>query len=199
MKAVIRSFIAIDLSPDVSGRVGDVIRDLQAEMEELPIRWVPPENVHLTLKFLGDVSVSNVDRLQEILISVAGSHSCFEMSVGGLGVFPGHRRPRVIWLGVEAPPVLLNVQRSVSHDTDRLGYQSDERDFSPHLTIGRVARGANYRELRAISKLLKSETVGFLGATRVEEVHLYKSDLKPSGAAYTKLFSARLLDEAPAA
>jgi 2'-5' RNA ligase len=195
LKAVIRSFIAIDLSMDVSRRVSELTLGLQAEMEDLPIRWVPSENIHLTLKFLGDVSVANVEHLTEILQSVAGTHHCFEISVGGIGVFPGFRKPRVIWLGVEAPSMLMNVQHSITHETERLGYQSEERDFSPHLTIGRVARGANYRELRSISKRLKSETVGFLGATRVEQLHLYKSDLLPSGAEYTKLFSARLMDE----
>ncbi len=194
MKSVFRAFIAIDLSPDILSRIDEVSSNLKERMGKLPVRWVPAENVHLTLKFLGDVSTTYVGHLEEIIRHSAMSHECFEMSVGSLGVFPNPRRPRVIWLGVEAPPTLMTIQRNIDQETNRLGYETKNQAFSPHLTIGRVSRGADYRELKEISDILDTETVGFLGATRVEQINLYRSDLKPTGAEYTRIVSVALLD-----
>jgi 2'-5' RNA ligase len=192
MKAVFRAFIAIDLTEDIILRIRETSSGLQERMGELPVRWIPAENVHLTLKFLGDVSATNVERLAEIIRRVSLAHECFDISVGSLGVYPNLRRPRVIWLGVEAPQSLYAIQRGVDQETSRLGYETKEQDFSPHLTIGRVSRGADYRELKAIGDSLEAETVGFLGAARVERVNLYRSDLKPTGAEYSVMYSATL-------
>jgi 2'-5' RNA ligase len=192
MKAVFRAFIAIDLTADIILRIRETSSGLQERMGELPVRWIPAENVHLTLKFLGDVSATNVERLAEIIRRVSLAHECFDISVGSLGVYPNLRRPRVIWLGVEAPQSLYAIQRGVDQETSRLGYETKEQDFSPHLTIGRVSRGADYRELKAIGDSLEAETVGFLGAARVERVNLYRSDLKPTGAEYSVMYSATL-------
>lgn len=194
MKAVFRAFIAIDLSEDIILRIRETSSGLQDRMGELPVRWIPAENVHLTLKFLGDVSATNVKRLAEIIRRVSLAHECFEISVGSLGVYPNMRLPRVIWLGVEAPQSLYAIQRGVDQETSRLGYETKEQDFSPHLTIGRVSRGADYRELKSIGDSLEAETVGFLGAARVERVNLYRSDLKPTGAEYSVMYSGSLAD-----
>ena len=192
MKSVFRAFIAIELSPDVVRKVDEVSSSLRERMGELPIRWTPAENVHLTLKFLGDVSTTSVDNLAEIIQRVARSHACFEMSIGGLGIYPDARRPRVIWLGVEAPQKLNAIQRSIEHEINRLGYEKSDREFSPHLTIGRVSRSADFQELKEIGSSLQNENVGFLGATRVDHINLFRSDLKPSGAEYSRVFSAPL-------
>jgi 2'-5' RNA ligase len=194
MKAVFRAFIAIDLSEELIRKIHEISTGLHERLGDLPVRWIPAENVHLTLKFLGDVSETNVERLAEIIRRVAQAHDCFEISVGSLGVYPNARRPRVIWLGVEAPQALLSIQRGIDQETSRLGYETKEQDFSPHLTIGRVSRGADYRELKAISGSLEAETVGFLGAARVEQVNLYRSDLKPTGAEYSVIYTGKLQD-----
>ncbi|HUF40177.1 MAG TPA: RNA 2',3'-cyclic phosphodiesterase [Anaerolineales bacterium] len=197
MKAVIRAFIAIDLSEDIIRKLGEISTGLHDRMGELPVRWIPAENVHLTLKFLGDVSATNVERLAEIIRRVALAHECFEISVGSLGVFPNAKRPRVIWLGVEAPQALFSIQRGIDQETSRLGYETKEQEFSPHLTIARVSRSAGYRELKSIGDQLESETVGFLGAARVEKINLYRSDLKPTGAEYSVVYSGPLHDPNP--
>lgn len=193
-KSVFRAFIAIDLPAELIRRIDETTAYLKERMGDLPVRWIPAENVHLTLKFLGDVSVTNVERLAEIIRRVALGHECFEMSIGSLGVFPNLRRPRVIWLGVEAPHVLHTIQRSLDHETNRLGYETKDQNFSPHLTIARVSRGADYREIKEISEFLEAETVGFLGAARVGAINLFRSDLKPTGAEYTRVYSAPLSD-----
>jgi 2'-5' RNA ligase len=120
------------------------------------------------------------------------AHPEFQISVGGIGAYPKIRRPRVIWIGVEAPSELIHLQRSIEAQTARLGYAKDRRSFSPHLTLGRVSRNATPREVRQIGNVLAETKIGFLGVTPVKEVHLYRSDLKPGGAVYTRLFTTPL-------
>lgn len=189
---VFRSFIAINLPEPVRERLGQVIGQLRQDLPNAPVRWVPPENIHLTLKFLGDVSVANVEMLNRILETITSGFQSFEFSVGGLDAFPSARRPRVVWVGVQAPQDLLTMQRSIDTETARMGYQSDSRAYTPHLTLGRVARNANNREVKVLSSVLEQTDVGFLGVARVEQVHLYKSELQPGGAVYTKIYSADL-------
>jgi len=109
-----------------------------------------------------------------------------------MGAFPKIRRPRVIWIGVESPPELLALQRSIEARTTRVGYPPDEREFSPHLTLGRVSRTASPSDVRKIGEILSASPIGFLGVARVQAVHLFKSDLQPSGAIYSKMFTALL-------
>ena len=88
---------------------------------------------------------------------------------------------------------MADFKRNIDLEIARLGYNREKRDFSPHLTLGRISRNANLNELVNIGEVLSNAKVGFLGATRIKEVHLYKSELKPSGATYTKLFTANFL------
>ena len=190
--SVIRAFIAIDLPPEVLVCLDDVSQQLRQELSEAPVRWVPVENIHLTIKFLGDVSESNIDMLTDFLQSIASNVKQFEFSVGGLGAYPKPHRPRVIWVGVEAPTELMTAQRSVESEMSRLGYARERRPFNPHLTLGRVSRHSTNQDIRNIADVIKTQTVGYLGCARVMAFHIYRSDLKPSGAIYTKLFSATL-------
>ena len=190
--AVIRAFIAIDLSAEIIQRLEEVAGQLKQRLAGMQIRWVPVENIHLTLKFLGDVSMTNLEVLKKILLSESSNHPTFEMSVGELGAFPSLRRPRVIWVGITAPSELNALQHGIETETARLGYQHENRDFSPHLTLGRISRNASSQEAHQIGQVLDSFKVGFLGATRVREVYLYRSDLRPGGAVYTRLMTALL-------
>lgn len=190
--SVIRAFIAIDLSPEIRQKLEDISSQLRGELPSVPVRWVPAENVHLTLKFLGNVSVTNLTVLKDILKTEASNGSAFDISIGELGAFPSNRRPRVIWINVQAPSELEAVQRGIESETARLGYERETRPFSPHLTIGRVSRNANAGQVRRLGEVLDRYTVGFLGAMRVRTIQLYQSDLSPAGAVYTQLFSAEL-------
>ena len=189
---VIRAFIAISLSDEVHLGLEKVIQDLKTRLPGGAVRWVQADNIHLTIKFLGDVSLAGLELLTTMLQAEAARHPQFEFSVGGIGAFPSPRRPRVVWVGVEAPSELSGLQRGVEAEMARLGYAPDERPFSPHLTIGRVTRNADSTELRQLSSVVEASKVGFLGATRVKAVHLFRSDLQPSGAIYTRLNSAAL-------
>jgi len=190
--SVIRAFIAIDLTHEIRQRLDEVILAFKKQLDRVPVRWVPAINIHLTLKFLGDVSLANLEILTEMLRTESSSHHPFEISVGGSGAFPNSRRPRVVWVGVEAPPELAIVQNGIVNAMDRLGYHSEDRSFSPHLTLGRVSRNASPQDISAISKALETTRVGFLGAACIQEICLFRSDLKPTGAEYTRLFCAPL-------
>jgi 2'-5' RNA ligase len=190
--SVIRAFIAIDLPPEIQQRLDQVIAQLTQRLEGIPVRWVPAGNIHLTLKFLGDVSVANVEMLKKVLQTEVENHRCFEISMGGLGAFPNIRQPRVIWAGVEAPPDLASLQRNIDNAMAKLGYNREERPFSAHLTLGRVSRNATARDAHRIGEVIEATKIGFLGVAQINSVHLYKSDLQPSGSVYTRLFSTPL-------
>ena len=189
---VIRAFIAVNLSPDILDRIDQVALDLKTRMDSVPIRWVPIENIHLTLKFLGNVSTANLEILKDILGKVVSSHHESDISVGGIGVFPKPHNPRVVWVGMEVPQELIALQHNIEIETARLGYSREHRPFSPHLTFGRVSRNASTQDVQIIAKILENYKVGFLGATRVRTVYLFRSDLKPEGAEYKPIYTAAL-------
>jgi len=191
--SAIRAFIAIDFPTEIHQRLDQLTGELKSRLPNVPIRWVPGKNIHLTLKFLGDVSTTNLEMLYAIVRSEADKHSVFEIGVGELGAFPSIKRPRVIWVGVEAPTELSALQTGIENETTRLGYAPERRPFSPHLTVGRVSRNVTSNQVHQISDVLSDCKVGFLGATRVQSVNLYRSDLQPSGAKYTRLYWADLI------
>lgn len=192
MMNVVRSFIAISLSSEITRQLEIVIDTLKAQLPGVPLRWAPAQNIHLTIKFLGDVSVSNLEMVKKIIQVEASHHSAFEMSVGNLGAFPTPQRPQVLWVGLEADQELFALQAGIVNEAARLGYPREERPFSPHLTLARTGRNASPEDIRRISSVIKASKVGFLGAQKVQEIHLYRSDLQRSGAVYTRLSSVRL-------
>jgi 2'-5' RNA ligase len=190
--SVIRAFIAVNLSAQVRQCLEDVAQQAKSRLPGKAVRWVAVNNIHLTIKFLGDVSIANLELLKQVLQVEVARYPEFDFEVAGLGAFPSNRRPRVLWVGVQAPPELSTLQRGVENELARLGYAAEERDFSPHLTLGRVSRTSTPEEIRRIGDVLQNFTIGSLGTTHVKEVHLYRSDLQPGGAVYTRLFSAPL-------
>jgi 2'-5' RNA ligase len=189
---VLRAFIAVDLSPEILAKLERITTDLRREIGDEAVRWVPSENIHLTLKFLGDVSLNNLTLLTDALRAEVAGHKRFGMSVGGLGAFPKASNARVIWVGVEAPDALVHIQRGLESQMARLGYEPEGRPFTAHLTLGRVSRNAHLEDIRKIGAVLGRVKVGFLGMTPVQAVHLYRSDLRPGGSIYTRIFTAPL-------
>lgn len=189
--SVIRAFIAIDLPLPIQQELDNVLAQLKSPNTRA-VRWVPARNIHLTIKFLGDVSPANLEILTRILKNEVSRFRPFEIHVGGLGAFPSMRRPRVVWIGVEAPPTLQALQRAVEAETVHLGYAAEERPFSPHLTLGRVAHNATPEEVRKVADVLVNCKVGELGSTVLDHVRLFRSDLQPGGAVYTPLFTTTM-------
>jgi 2'-5' RNA ligase len=192
---VVRTFIAVDLPPSVLDALGQISAQLQEKLTDTPVRWVDFTKMHLTLKFLGDISKENIGMVEKILQSEAAKRQAMELGIGGIGAFPKMRHPRVIWIGVEAPTDLFDLSRGIEDGVARLGYTYDKYDFTPHLTLGRISRKASARDVRKVGNVLSEFQVGFIGVARIEAVHLYKSDLHPDGAKYTRLFSAGVVEE----
>lgn len=192
---VIRTFIAVDLPPGVLSALGQISAQLQEKLPRTPVRWVDNHKMHLTLKFLGDVSTENIGMVEKILLSESAKRPVMEIGIGGIGAFPNMRHPRVIWIGVEAPPDLSDLRRGIEDGIARLGYNYDKYEFTPHLTLGRISRKASAKDVRSVGSVLHEFQVGFIGAARIDAVHLYRSDLNPDGARYTRLFSAPLVEQ----
>lgn len=191
----IRAFIAIELPEDVRQQLDNTEKMIQARAGEAArkaVRWVPVSNMHLTLKFLGEVSTGNIEALARMLQHEAAQHHPFHFNVGELGAFPNVRRPRVIWIGTEPPKELSILQKTIESETRRLGYPAEERPFSPHLTLGRISQNARPEEVTQVAHALGQIQVGSLGTVTVDSVHLFRSDLRPSGAVYSKLHSFQL-------
>lgn len=189
--SLLRAFIAIEIPPEIKKAIAAQIVSLKNSAGHA-VRWVAPENIHLTLKFLGETSPSNVQPLSQALQAECEQHTPFEISVNGLGCFPNAHRPRVIWVGLSIPQELNRLQHKLEQATARLGYEAEDKPFSPHLTIGRVREQATSAELKNINCEFEKLHVGSLGTFTASSIHLFKSDLKPSGPVYTSLFNARL-------
>jgi len=192
---VIRTFIAVDLPPSVLDALEQITSRLQEMLPNMPVRWVDVQKMHLTLKFLGDISKENIEMVEKILLSEGAKRPVLEIGIGGIGAFPKMRHPRVIWIGVEAPTDLFDLRRGIEDGVARLGYNYDKYEFTPHLTLGRISRKASARDVRTVGNVLHDFQVGFLGVARIEAVHLYRSDLHPDGAKYSCLYSAPLVDQ----
>jgi 2'-5' RNA ligase len=192
---VIRTFIAVDLPQAVLDSLGQISVQLQEKLPSTPVRWVDFSKMHLTLKFLGDISQENIGMVKKILQSECAKRQVMEIGIGGIGAFPKMRHPRVIWIGVEAPAELSDLRRGIEDGVARLGYNYDKYEFTPHLTLGRISRKASARDVRAVGDVLADFQVGFIGVARLDAVHLYRSDLNPEGARYTRLFTAPLEDQ----
>jgi len=190
--SLLRAFIAIELPIPICDAIQKQTARLRQTLGNDLIRWVPTRNMHLTLKFLGDTATSHVDFLKQLLAREADTHPQFDLQLGGLGSFPNSRSPRFLWIGIHAPTELVSLQKSIEAGTSRLGYEQEERDFMPHLSIGRVRQNISPPELQKIRAVLDTIQLGNIGIARVDSIHLFKSDRQPSGSIYTKLFSALL-------
>ncbi len=189
---LLRVFIAVEIPLSIRQAIHNQTESLRAALGRDLVRWVPIENMHLTLKFIGDVSSTNLKFISQMLTVETKNCAPFSMDMGGLGSFPTSRRARVIWIGIHAPAALTSLQRGLESAASRLGYEAETRPFSPHLTIGRVRQPASASDQQQVRAALDRTSVSALGRADVTTVHLFKSDLKPSGAEYTCLFSAPL-------
>lgn len=174
-----RCFIAIDLSDAVRGQIADCIRQLEPLSRD--IRWVPPANLHLTLKFLGEVPDARIRELSPALQDAAHASEPLRLNVAGTGVFPNSRRPNVLWVGMQHSPELILLHGRVEQAAARFGFPPEQRHFSPHLTIGRV-KGVSGVDA-AISHFRTFQNSIF-GSIDVHEIKLMQSILSPSGATY---------------
>lgn len=177
-----RCFISVNLSDDVRMSIQRVVDDLRQQSRA--VRWVPAENLHLTLKFLGEVEEGKVDEIRHLLPAVCRKYPSFGIALRGAGVFPNLHRPRVVWIGIDAPGALADLAGEIDETLAGLGFEREQRAFTPHLTIGRVRDGSG---VQPAMKALHTFRETLFGSIMVKEIHFMRSTLKPSGAVYTEL------------
>jgi 2'-5' RNA ligase len=179
--AKIRTFIAIELADSVRQKIGALQDELKRDREK--ISWTKAENIHLTLKFLGDTDEAKIDDIADVITKSVGELSRFKLRVTGLGAFPNFRRPRVLWVGMPNPPIsLIEIAENIDQQLGEIGFQTEDRKYSPHLTVARVKAALSEQFTQ---KLKSREFDG--GEFEVTEVLLIKSDLHARGAVYTPL------------
>jgi 2'-5' RNA ligase len=179
----VRLFVALEIPAAVQDKLSTLLKNLR-ELSSQP-RWVRPENLHLTLKFIGEVAPDKLGAFRSALASVR-SHSPVKLEFRGLGYFPNEKRPRVFWAGMDASANLKILAADIDSATEKLGIPRDERPFSPHLTLARFQPPGLPEKLRsAIQQTLAYE----FGSLETRQFHLIESKLKPSGAEYTTLES----------
>jgi len=184
----IRAFIAAPLPEPILRQLATIQRRLANQVARGSVRWMRPEGIHLTLKFLGDTPTDKLAAIQETLAGVALSTPVCSLTVGGLGCFPDPRRPRVVWVGLQEPTGLLaGLQRAVERAMAPLGFPTEGRGFTPHLTLGRVAERASREEVAQVGDTVTKTAVGTLGDAVLDHLALIRSVLKPSGAEYSIL------------
>ena len=187
---MIRAFVAVDLEPQTIQQIAEAVATLRPRMPG--VRWLPPANFHLTLKFLGDIDETKVAPIAAALERDLYPFSCFTINAKGLGVFPDLKRPRILWVGLVGDE--LNALASgVEKTLVPFGFAAEKRGFTPHLTVGR------WREFHGSSKELGDEIEKWrgqdFGRSNVDEVILFQSVLKPEGANYHRLKVVKLGQE----
>jgi 2'-5' RNA ligase len=184
----IRAFIAIPLPHPLLDRLSALQRQLESQIPSRSVRWVRAEGIHLTLKFLGDTPTEKLPDIKRALTAVARHAPACTFTVGELGCFPNPHRPRVVWVGVQEPAGrLAALQDAIEEVMAPLGYPPEGRGFTPHLTLGRVRRGARRDEVSQVGEVVAGTTVESLAEISGDHFALIRSVLKPTGAEYTTL------------
>lgn len=178
----LRCFIAIGIPEQVRKEIGAFLEVLKKH--DADVKWVLPANLHLTLKFLGTTPDILLPRIKESLKSIVSSYNPFCIKIHSTGAFPNKRYPRVIWTGIEDTEILKSLVNDIDHRMSLIGYQREGREYTPHLTIGRVR--AQRGIINVLSELDNYRNKEF-GTFSVESVILMKSELKPKGAEYSSL------------
>jgi len=183
-----RLFVALNLPKKERDRIYRKARLLRDE--DLPVRWVGPENFHVTMKFLGEVHPDRVARVEAVLERVASATEAFEVAIGGFGAFPTIRRPRVIWVGIDPSPALRCLKQDMEWALATCGFERETRAFHPHLSLGRSGQDGGAGVFRGLDTLVAE--MEYAGAFKVKSLDLMQSHLSRQGPRYTILSSSHL-------
>lgn len=193
MSETYRLFIAIELPPSLRPALQSTLKALQQAVPANTVKWVQPDKMHLTLKFLGDVPIRQIGAIESGLQAAIAGHSPFTIEVANLGCFPNFSRPNVLWIGLNSSDNhLRRLRDSIEQHIAPLGYPTEARDFSPHLTLGRVKRDLAKPIISKVGQAAQGISVGKLGDWPCESVRLMRSELQPEGPIYTCIAEKRL-------
>ena len=186
-----RTFLALDIDPDIRQKIEQFMDGIRAFAPD--VRWLKPESLHVTLKFLGEQSPEAVEKIKESLSQVRSDP--FDLKFRDYGFFPTAKSARVFWVGIEAGPQLASLAAAIDEATAKLGIPKEDRAFSPHLTLARSGSGAQKvrkgdrpnRRFQQLQQKLEAFSRPDFGTMSAREFFLYESNLLRGGAQYTKL------------
>lgn len=183
-----RTFVAITIPDDLKAKAFEFeagLRDQLGDADSQAVKWVEEGNLHVTLKFLGEVADEKVGDVCGKIEEAVGTVQPFELEIAGVGAFPSKARPSVIWIGtLSGSEELKETSRLVEDSLEQIGFKREQKGFHGHITIGRVRRGVHGRQIAAG---LAAADLGTLGSFCVDSVSVMKSDLRPSGPVYSVL------------
>lgn len=188
----LRTFIAVDFPIEIKEKIESITTYFKTQLPPKAIKWVDPNNMHLTLKFMGETPADQLDPIKNALQKVASGFPVFTIEVVNLGMYPNPNMPRVIWLGISGEEKLISLLKQLEGALQEVGIQPEKRLFSPHLTIARVRRKSSKETAKDIGQTLSQFTVSTLGFIQVNEIVYYQSELTPQGPNYTILQSSPL-------
>jgi 2'-5' RNA ligase len=183
-----RLFVALEIPSEVRENLAALVKSLRAVSPQT--RWVRPENLHVTLKFIGEVAEARLAAVRSALSSVRSEQPA-TLEFRGLGFFPDEKHPRVFWAGIKASPNLKTLAANIDKAMEKLGIPLEKRPFSPHLTLARFEPPRLPEKLRAA---IQENAARDFGSLRTGQFHLIESKLKPTGAEYTTLESFRFAE-----
>ena len=184
-----RVFCAAELPAAVRARLQDHILRLQKEVPGAAASWSRVENIHLTLKFFGNVVVKRIARISEAAERVVRQFSTFQIGIGETGVFPKPSRPQVLWIGVSDPSGQLSaLQEKFENECAAEGFEKEGRAYRPHLTIARLRKPEGARHLADAHLQMKFEPI----EVELKELVVFRSELSPKGSKYTVISAADL-------
>ena len=182
-EATLRTFLAVDIGPEVR----ENLRRLQEQLQrsQADVRWVRPESIHLTLRFLGEIPASDLEKLEPVMAAAVSGQAAVEISVAGWGMFPSPKRPRVLWVGIpQGREKLAPMAEALERGLIQAGFGPEDRPWKPHLTLGRFR---SPRNLESLSKALAKAGEQVYGRIQADRLTLFQSQLRPGGAVYTAL------------
>jgi 2'-5' RNA ligase len=189
---VVRSFIAIDLPADVRAELTSLEDKLKARRHPF-VKWVDPESMHLTLKFLGNVTVDSIPQIVEAMSGVGQALSPFKLQVAGTGAFPNWQRPQVVWVGVGGESDKLSaLHRELESALSPMGFTPEARSFSAHLTLGRLRDRVTTDDRRRFAEFAQKVSFETSRSFEVNAIRLMRSQLTPTGPIYSELAAVRL-------
>lgn len=179
----VRAFIALDISSDIKEKLSNLQKSLKDT--DIKIRWVAPENIHITLKFLGNVEGNKISKIKNVLREVVEENEAFIIKFTGIGAFPHLHNPRVIWVGIEEGEAgLKKINQKIEEGLKKIKIKREGKEFQPHLTIGRMKSSFNKKIMIDLINKYKDEKWGEIVA---EKITLYKSTLTAKGPVYSPL------------
>jgi len=178
-----RLFVAVPMTPRIRRRIGEIVSRFKSVGAD--IKWVPEENLHTTLKFLGDTPVGKVDKIIDTLEKTLSGFETSRLRFRGIGAFPNMKSPKIIWVGSESVNAKLTaIASSIDEAMASLGFEKEEKKFKAHLTIGRVRSPRGIPELMQEIEKIKNQEIDSM---KITEIHLVKSELLRTGPVYTTI------------